>query len=33
MVNKIYGIEAKEEIDIDELEEEILVDDENEDDL
>ncbi len=32
MVNKLYGIEAKEEIVLDELEEEILVED-NEDDL
>lgn len=30
MVNKLYGIEAKEEIVLDELEEEIIVDDENE---
>lgn len=30
MVNRLYGIEAKEEIEVDELEEEVLVDDENE---
>lgn len=32
MVNKLYGIEAKEEIVLDELEEEVLVADETEDD-
>ena len=32
MVNKLYGIVAKEEIVLDELEEEVLVADENEDD-
>lgn len=32
MVNKLYGIEAKEEIEIDELEEEVLVDNESEED-
>ena len=31
MVNRLYGIEAKEEIEVDVLEEEVLVDDENED--
>lgn len=30
MVNRLYGIEAKEEIEVEELEEEVLVDDENE---
>jgi hypothetical protein len=33
MVNNLYGIEAKEAIDIDDLEEEILVAEDNEDDL
>lgn len=33
MINKRYGIEAKEAIDIDDLEEEILVAADNEDDL
>jgi len=32
MVNKLYGIEAKEEIEVDELEEEVLITDENEED-
>lgn len=32
MVNKLYGIEAKEEIEVDELEEEVLVDNESEED-
>ena len=32
MVNKLYGIEAKEEIEVDELEEEVLVADETEED-
>jgi hypothetical protein len=32
MVNKLYGIEAKEEIVLDELEEEVLVTDETEED-
>lgn len=32
MVNKLYGIEAKEEIEVDELEEEVLISDENEED-
>lgn len=32
MVNKLYGIEAKEEIELDELEEEVLVTDETEED-
>jgi hypothetical protein len=32
MVNKLYGIEAKEEIILDELEEEVLVADETEED-
>lgn len=32
MVNKLYGIEAKEEIVLDELEEEVLVADETEED-
>lgn len=32
MVNKLYGIEAKEEIELDELEEEVLVEDESEND-
>ncbi|MBK8873550.1 MAG: hypothetical protein IPN13_06335 [Bacteroidetes bacterium] len=30
MVNKLYGIEAKEEIEMEEVDEEVLVDDENE---
>ncbi len=32
MVNKLYGIEAKEEIEVDDLEEEVLVTDEIEED-
>jgi hypothetical protein len=32
MVNKLYGIEAQEEIEVDELEEEVLVDNESEED-
>lgn len=32
MVNKLYGIEAKEEIEVDELEEEVLADNESEED-
>jgi hypothetical protein len=32
MINKLYGIEAKEEIILDELEEEVLVADETEED-
>ena len=32
MVNKLYGIEAKEEIEVVELEEEVLVTDETEED-
>lgn len=32
MANKLYGIEAKEEIVLDELEEEVLVTDETEED-
>lgn len=32
MVNKLYGIEAKEEIVLDELEEEVLVTDETKED-
>ncbi len=32
MVNKLYGTEAKEEIVLDELEEEVFVEDENEED-
>lgn len=31
IVNKLYGIEAKEEIEVDELEEEVLMSEEDED--
>ncbi len=32
MVNQIFGIEAKEEMEVDELEEEVLITDETEED-